>query len=1039
MSSLLEIKALAELIKNETGISKNTAGRIGNSLLEIITYFSSQPGGGGSNFVQGTVETTAALDANTVHGSWAVFLPENYADFGTAYFGLLVLPYANTTNSFVQLAVVFEDSEANTFSIRARWGAVVMGVVGWSPWRSVSGGSVAGAMLEAEYTGTGTKSVNRAVSSQYAGQANADILGRTIHETYALKQSGVTPPETARVILDDDTPTYSIVALTAENLIVENNATTGGEIIAPVLAADKTLKISIIGNDTLLDGTSYADGVTIFAIYEASTETWTFNSILDPEVPDYSDMTVDVMVDNPTITPKTGYIRITGEVWILGTMVFLHTTDTPTPIGIYRCVGSGAGYSNLKLIAAGTALHTVRVKDGDVWYGQYDGKNAGTLVFESFDNKVDKNGTDRLLTQTEAELIEGMSPIEFEVTDVINGIIIPESPTKLYRISTATDLTVTINTGLLDLTKYIKLFVKINLNDYVVLTFPENWYFANLAIPTEVGEYLYEVSSSDGGDTWRASLRYKNIATVGIDKEGNEIIGTKLLFVDGEKADNSGDGLTWLTAKKDIQAAIDIANTGDAVFVKGKIGGLKYLPTTERTPGTARSKSFIMKAGVNVYGGFKGIESTLYEREMVSYLQVIKLPTGTFNMYVDIPKYISILSGEIAGDSIIDPNVSVGNRFTTASIANNSYQVVIGQNNTTLNGFEIYGGNANVSGYVNGAAVYGGVVVNCNIHDNIATSSSSPTSAGVALYGVTANSIIITHNSTLALADAQAGAIGSSTVFKAIISNNGSSGSGSTIRGSGFAVCNSTLNYCALLNNRKVSGTSGSGAVYQCNSVNCYFAYNTAPSATSSSCINGGTATNCTMEYNSVGSAVAYSSTINNCVIQNNDSKGIDISTIAVNTIIQNNNNIGADSSTLINCTVVKNRQGTNNSIIRNTVIYHNRSTLNQKANVVNTIAAEETYSAFEDEIRAGTGNISLSVNNEGDATSPYFQSLSTDAGVVDEIYVSNPKIGNSSFLIDKGLDSLNASGYGALYDLSGLERKVDTIDIGAYENQKTV
>lgn len=250
--------------------------------------------------------------------------------------------------------------------------------------------SVAGAMLESDYTGeTGTKQVNYAKSADEAEQAihsysaNQDALGREIHTTYALKQSGVTPPKTARVILDDDTPTYTIVALTAENLIVENNATTSGEIIAPVLAADKTLKISIIGNDTLLNGTSYADGVTIFAIYEASTETWTFNSILDPEVPDYSDMTVDVMVDNPTITPKTGYIRITGEVWILGTMVFLRTTDTPTPIGIYRCVGAGAGYSNLKLIAAGTALHTVRVKDGDVWYSQYDGKNAGTQIFKS--------------------------------------------------------------------------------------------------------------------------------------------------------------------------------------------------------------------------------------------------------------------------------------------------------------------------------------------------------------------------------------------------------------------------------------------------------------------------------------------------------------------------------------------------------------------------------------------------------------------------------------------------------------------------------
>ena len=73
---------------------------------------------------------------------------------------------------------------------------------------------------------------------------------------------------------------------------------------------------------------------------------------------------------------------------------------------------------------------------------------AGGAVFNALQNtnsaisnKVDKNGTDRLLTQTEAELIEGMSPIEFEITDVINGIIIPESPTKLYRISAATDLT----------------------------------------------------------------------------------------------------------------------------------------------------------------------------------------------------------------------------------------------------------------------------------------------------------------------------------------------------------------------------------------------------------------------------------------------------------------------------------------------------------------------------------------------------------------------------------------------------------------------
>ena len=534
-------------------------------------------------------------------------------------------------------------------------------------------------------------------------------------------------------------------------------------------------------------------------------------------------------------------------------------------------------------------------------------------------------------------LLENMSPIEFEVTDVINGIIIPESPTKLYRISTATDLTVSINTALLDLTKYIELFVKINLNDYVVLTFPENWYFANLAIPTEVGEYLYEVSSSDGGDTWRASLRYKNIATVGIDQEGNEIIGAKTLFVDGEMADNSGDGLTWLTAKKDVQAAIDIANSGDAVFVKGKLDGLKYLPTTERTPGTARSKSFIMKLGVNVYGGFKGIESTLYEREMVSYLQVMKLPTGTFNMYVDIPKYRSILSGEIAGDSIINPLATFGNQFTTASIANNSYIVVRGVTGTTVNGFEIIGGNANVAGNNTGGGISGGIATNCAIYNNSATNT------GGGVLGVTATNCAIYNNSAI----------------------------------NGGGVWGGTATNCAIYNN---SATYGGG-------------------------VNSGTATNCAIYNNSATSGG------------------------------------GVNSGTATNCSVVRNKAttgaGTYNSILKNTVVYGNKTGALVKSNVYNNNASAETYSAFEDEVRTGTGNISLSVNNSGDATSPCFQSLSNDVGVVDEIYVSNLKILNDSYLIDKGLDSYLTTGYGALYDLSSLERKVDTIDIGAYENQK--
>jgi hypothetical protein len=107
------------------------------------------------------------------------------------------------------------------------------------------------------------------------------------------------------------------------------------------------------------------------------------------------------------------------------------------------------------------------------------------------------------------------------------------------------------------------------------------------------------------------------------------------------------------------------------------------------------------------------------------------------------------------------------------------------------------------------------------------------------------------------------------------------------------------------------------------------------------------------------------------------------------------------------------------------------------KSNVINTNSSQETYSAFEDEVRAGEGNISLSPNNNGDPTSPRFKTLSVDAGVVDELYISNLDIHDDSYLKDLGLDSLNTHTYGGLYDIKGNNRKVGTIDIGAYEIQE--
>ena len=133
-------------------------------------------------------------------------------------------------------------------------------------------------------------------------------------------------------------------------------------------------------------------------------------------------------------------------------------------------------------------------------------------------------------------------------------------------------------------------------------------------------------------------------------------------YADAAKADNSGDGLTWATAKKDVQNAIDLAVNGDQVWVKAGI----YKPSACTTCNTTdREVSFVMKNGVAIYGGFTGIETMLSERSWVTN--------------------VTTLSGDIG---------------TSNDNSDNSYHVIFNNNNglnstAVMDGFTVTGGNAN--------------------------------------------------------------------------------------------------------------------------------------------------------------------------------------------------------------------------------------------------------------------------------------------------------------------------------------------------------
>lgn len=151
-------------------------------------------------------------------------------------------------------------------------------------------------------------------------------------------------------------------------------------------------------------------------------------------------------------------------------------------------------------------------------------------------------------------------------------------------------------------------------------------------------------------------------------------------------ASGTGTGLSWANAYTDLQAALSVVVAGDEVWVATG----QYKPTT----GTDRTIAFVLRNGVDLYGGFAGNETSLGQR--------------------DIANNPTLLNGDIGQPG--DP-------------ADNSHNVLRADNLTTatvLDGFTVLNGRSG-SGYNGGGlkvtnALNGGLQVrNCTFANNYAS------------------------------------------------------------------------------------------------------------------------------------------------------------------------------------------------------------------------------------------------------------------------------------------------------------------------------
>jgi hypothetical protein len=137
-------------------------------------------------------------------------------------------------------------------------------------------------------------------------------------------------------------------------------------------------------------------------------------------------------------------------------------------------------------------------------------------------------------------------------------------------------------------------------------------------------------------------------------------------------ATGTGNGSSWANASADIQLLISKSAANDQIWVAGGT----YLPTRSANDSLTitvanRLNAFVLKADVQLYGGFAGVETDFTQRNITANL--------------------TILSGDFNGDDIYD-----GSGALTGNYGENAAHVVIAAGtigNASINGFTIKGGN----------------------------------------------------------------------------------------------------------------------------------------------------------------------------------------------------------------------------------------------------------------------------------------------------------------------------------------------------------
>lgn len=100
----------------------------------------------------------------------------------------------------------------------------------------------------------------------------------------------------------------------------------------------------------------------------------------------------------------------------------------------------------------------------------------------------------------------------------------------------------------------------------------------------------------------------------------NECGLNPVVFVDQDVVGGQQDGSSWVDAYSNLEVALNAADSGAVLWVAEGL----YRPTTTDD----RGRSFVVRNGVSVYGGFSGAESFFLERDPVAHSTILSGDIG---------------------------------------------------------------------------------------------------------------------------------------------------------------------------------------------------------------------------------------------------------------------------------------------------------------------------------------------------------------------------------------------------------------------------